>query len=58
MLVEVKEPTWDKKKRRWILNYVVDDKDIGIYTQTIECEALISASNIYQQLIEHKRRQR
>ena len=58
MIIEVKQPTWDKKKRRWILDYVIDDNDAGTYTQTIECEALISASRIYNELIEKQRRQR
>lgn len=43
MITNVKPPVWDKNNREWILDYVVNDPDIGIYTQRIRTEALISA---------------
>lgn len=45
-IVEIKKPVWDSKNREWILEYVVNDKDIGLYTQVVKCEALISAERI------------
>lgn len=39
-------PYWDKKIRRWVLEYIIHDKDIGDYVQVIQTETLISMDRV------------
>lgn len=48
------QPYWDKAKREWILEYKVNDKDIGEYVQRVRFETLASA-NAYLQMLNQRK---
>ena len=67
------QPYWDKTKREWILEYKVNDKDIGEYVQRVRFETLASANaylqmfrkeipivfdDVYNKMVEEKQKQR
>ena len=49
-IIQIKEPQW--VNREWVLDYVIQDEDAGIYTQRIRFEALISLNNYVKMLKE------
>jgi hypothetical protein len=48
------QPYWDKTKREWVLEYKVNDKDIGEYVQRVRFETLASANAYLQTLNQRK----
>ena len=48
------QPYWDKTKREWILEYKINDKDIGEYVQRVRFETLASA-NAYLQMLNQRK---
>ena len=48
------QPYWDKTKREWVLDYKVNDKDIGEYVQRVRFETLASA-NAYMQMLNQRK---
>ena len=48
------QPYWDKTKREWVLEYKVNDKDIGEYVQRVGFETLASA-NAYLQMLNQRK---
>ena len=48
------QPYWDKTKREWILDYKVNDKNIGEYVQRVRFETLASA-NAYLQMLNQRK---
>ena len=48
------QPYWDKTKREWVLEYKVNDKDIGEYVQRVRFETLASA-NAYMQMLNQRK---
>ena len=48
------QPYWDKTKREWVLEYKVNDKDIGEYVQRVRFETLASA-NAYLQMLNQRK---
>jgi hypothetical protein len=48
------QPYWDKTKREWVLEYKVNDKDIGEYVQRVRFETLASA-NAYMQTLKQRK---
>lgn len=48
------QPYWDKTKREWVLEYKVNDKDIGEYVQRVRFETLASANSYLQTLNQRK----
>lgn len=57
MIQEIKEPVWDKIEHVWVVDYVVKDSSIGVYTQRITCEALISAKRCMAMIEQQKERE-
>lgn len=49
-IVKVNEPIWNSRLRQWIINYIVFDNKIGEYVQTVKCEALVSAQNMFKEI--------
>ena len=48
------QPYWDKTKREWVLEYKINDKDIGEYVQRVRFETLASA-NAYLQMLNQRK---
>lgn len=48
------QPYWDKTKREWVLEYKINDKDIGEYVQRVRFETLASANAYLQTLNQRK----
>ena len=48
------QPYWDKTKREWVLEYKINDKDIGEYVQRVRFETLASA-NAYMQMLNQRK---
>ena len=48
------KPYWDTSKREWVLEYKVNDKDIGEYVQRVRFETLASA-NAYLQMLNQRK---
>lgn len=48
------QPYWDKAKREWVLEYKINDKDIGEYVQRVRFETLASANAYLQTLNKRK----
>lgn len=48
------QPYWDKTKREWVLEYKVNDKNIGEYVQRVRFETLASA-NAYLQMLNQRK---
>lgn len=48
------QPYWDKTKREWVLEYKINDKDIGEYVQRVRFETLASVNTYLQMLNQRK----
>lgn len=58
MIQEIKSPVWDKINRVWIVDYVIKDSSIGVYTQRMTCEALVSAERCIAMVKQQKEKER